>query len=191
MVVMATLVILVGSVIAANLFGLSMSMRQQIWLGASGDSAKSIGLLLEDIRSASTLEVGSYSNNTFTPVSTTSQQSGNAIQIWPTTNGTPWIIYYYNPSGTNLVRTNYVGTTGDYREVTANSITNDGTHPIFTEVDYTGTAYSNVNSISVMPPAVRVYLSYIKLQDPDVTIESGSVVDLYQIITTVTPRVHQ
>lgn len=191
LVVMATLVILVGSVIAANLFGLSMAMRQQIWLGASGDSAKSLGLLMEDIRSASTLEVGSYSNSVFTPVSTTNQQSGNAIEIWSTSNSTPWTIYYYNPSGTNLVRTNYAGVTGDYREVTANQITNDGTHPLFTEVDYTGTPYSNVMVIPVMPPAVRVYLSYIKLQDPDITIESGSVVDLYQIITTITPRVHQ
>lgn len=191
MVVMATVVILVGSVIAANLFGLSMSMRQQIWLGASGDSAQSIGLLMEDIRSACALEVGAYSNNVFTPAGTTNQQSGNAIEIWPTTNTTPWTIYYYNPSGTNLVRTNYYGTNGDYKEVTANQITNDSTQPIFTEVDYTGTPFANVAAVSVMPPAVRVYLSYVKLQDPDVPIEPGSMVDLYQIVTTITPRVHQ
>jgi len=193
MVVCATLVILIGSVIAANLFGLSMAMRQQIWLGASGDTAKSIGMLMEDIRSANTLEVGSYTNNTFTVVSSTNQQSGNAIQIWSTTNTAPWTIYYYDTVSNHLVRTNYYGAgiSGDYKLVSANEITNDSTHPIFTEVDYTGTPYTSVNAIAVMPPSVKVYLSFTKLQDPDVTVESGSSVDLYQTIAVVTPRVHQ
>ena len=87
----------------------------------------------------------------------------------------------------SLVRTNFYGAgiAGDFKLVSANPITNDNNHPIFTEVDYTGTPLSNSTSVA----SVAVYLSFTKLQDPQVVIESGSLVDFYQITTTVSPRI--
>jgi hypothetical protein len=199
MVASVTLIILIGSVIMCNLYGLAMAVRQQIWLGASDDGAQAVGMLMGDIRSANTLYVGTYSNNVFTQTAATGQQSGNALMIFTATNSTmaagPWILYYYNLATTigglnsnSLVRTNFYGAgiAGDYKMVSANPITNDYTHPIFTELDLsgTGTPISNYNSIA----PISVYLSFTKLQDPQVIIESGSLVDLYQITTTVTPR---
>lgn len=182
----ATLVIVLGSVVMCNLYGLSMAVRQQIWLGASDDAAGAIGTLMEDIRSATSLEVGSYSNSVFTQTASTGQQSGNALMIFTNSSTLPWILYYYDSTSNNLVRSNYYGPSvnGDSKLVSANPITNDVTHPIFTEVDYTGTALSNATPLT----AVTIYLSFTKLQDPDIVIESGSSVDLYQIITTVSPR---
>lgn len=182
----ATLVIVLGSVVMCNLYGLSMAVRQQIWLGASDDAAGAIGTLMEDIRSATSLEVGSYSNSVFTQTASTGQQSGNALMIFTNSSTLPWILYYYDSTSNNLVRSNYYGPSvnGDSKLVSANPITNDVTHPIFTEVDYTGTALSNASPLT----AVTIYLSFTKLQDPDIVIESGSSVDLYQIITTVSPR---
>jgi hypothetical protein len=185
-----TLIILIGSVIMCNLFGLAMATRQQIWLGASDDGAKAVGTLMGDIRAANTLQVGSYLSNVFTKTAATNQQSGNALMIFSTTNTTlaagPWTLYYYDPTSNNLVRTNFygAGANGDVKLVSANPITNDNTHPIFTEVDYTGTPLSNAMPVA----SVAIYLSFTKLQDPQVVIESGSLVDLYQITTTVTPR---
>jgi uncharacterized membrane protein len=190
MVVSVTLIILIGSVIMCNLFGLAMSVRQQIWLGASDDGAQAVGTLMTDIRAANSLQVGAYTNNVFTQTAATGQQSGNALMVFSTTNTNvtagPWTLFYYDPVSNNLVRTNFYGaaTNGDYKLVSANPITNDSTHPIFTEVDYTGTPLSNGTSIA----SVNVYLSFTKLQDPQIIIESGNVVDLYQITTTVTPR---
>lgn len=182
----ATLVIVLGSVVMCNLYGLSMAVRQQIWLGASDDAAGAIGTLMEDIRSATSLEVGSYSNSVFTQTASTGQQSGNALMIFTNSSTLPWTLYYYDSTSNNLVRSNYYGpgVNGDSKLVSANPITNDMTHPIFTEVDYTGTALSNATPLT----AVTIYLSFTKLQDPDIVIESGSSVDLYQIITTVSPR---
>lgn len=182
----ATLVIVLGSVVMCNLYGLSMAVRQQIWLGASDDAAGAIGTLMEDIRSATSLEVGSYSNSVFTQTASTGQQSGNALMIFTNSSTLPWTLYYYDSTSNNLVRSNYYGPSvnGDSKLVSANPITNDVTHPIFTEVDYTGTALSNATPLT----AVTIYLSFTKLQDPDIVIESGSSVDLYQIITTVSPR---
>jgi hypothetical protein len=194
MITSVTLIILIGSVIMCNLFGLAMAVRQQIWMGASDDAAQAVGKLMGDIRSANTLQVGTWSNSVFTQTAATVQQSGNALLIFSTTNSTltagPWTLYYYDPTSNNLVRTNFYGaaTNGDYRLVSANPITNDNTHPIFTEVDHTGTPLPNATSGS-SAASISVYLSFTKLQDPQVIIENGSVVDLYQITTTVTPRV--
>ena len=185
------LVVLLGSVIACNLFGLSMAARQQIWLSASDDAAQAVSTLMNDIRSGTTVQVGIYQTNVFTATPSTNTQTGNALLIF--TNDTasyasgPWILYYYDPSGNNLVRTNYLGGTfaGDFKLVSANPITNDNFHPIFTAVDYTGTPLSGT---TISDPSINVYLSFTKLQDPQIVIENGSPVDLYQIITTVTPR---
>jgi len=181
-----TLVIIIGSVIMCNLYGLSMAARQQIWLSASSDAGKAVGTLMNDIRSANSLYVGTYQTNVFIPVANNVQQSGVALLIYPTTNATPWTIYYYDSVSNNLDRTNYYGTgqPGDFKLVSANPITNDGTHAIFTEVDYTGTPLTTSNTLA----SISIYLSFTKLQDPQIVIQNGSVVDLYQIITTVTPR---
>lgn len=184
-----TLVIIIGSVIACNLFGLSMAARQQIWLGASSDAAQVVSTLEGDVRSVGNLglQVGTFANNTFTQASNNTAQSGNALMIYTNTTSLPWTMYYYDMNTSNLIRSNYYGpgVAGDSSFVSANEITNDVTHPIFTQVDYTGTTISN----NMTPlSAVTVYLSFIKLQDPQIVIESGSVVDLYQIITTVSPR---
>ncbi|MGD0812571.1 MAG: hypothetical protein ABSA83_03120 [Verrucomicrobiota bacterium] len=192
MVVSVTLIVLIGSVIMCNLFGLAMSVRQQIWLGASDDAAKAGGMLMVDIRQANTLYVGTYANNVWTQTSTSNQQSGSALLIFTATNSTvaagPWTIYYYDPTSNNLVRTNFygAGSNGDYKLVSANPITNDNTHQIFTEVDQSGTGTPISNYTTLAP--VSVYLSFSKLQNPQINIESGSLVDLYQIMTTITPR---
>ena len=186
-----TLVILTAAVIMANLFGLAMADRQQIWLGASDDAAQAVGTLMGDIRSAITLQVGTWQSGVFTPAVNTNQQSGSALIIYSTTNTTatgPSVLYYYDPSTTNLMRTNYngPGVAGDYRRVSANPVTNDLTHPIFTEVDYTGTPLSTNTPLA----SVNIYLSFIRLQNPQIIIAPGNMVDLYQITTTVSPRLH-
>jgi hypothetical protein len=192
MVASVTLIILIGSVIMCNLYGLAMAVRQQIWLGASDDAAQSVSTLMVDIRSAVTMQVGSYQSSVFTQAAATNQQSGNALLLFTTTNATiaagPWTLFYYDSTSNNLVRSNFYGPgiAGDYKLVSANSITNDNTHFIFTELDNSGTG-TPINNATTLAP-VSIYLSFTKLQDPQIVIENGSVVDLYQITATVFPR---
>jgi hypothetical protein len=184
-----TLVIIVGSVIACNLFGLSMAARQQIWMGASDDAAQAVSLLMGQIRSATSLAVGSYTNGVFTTNSGAGPQSGNALMVYTNNAGIPWTLYYYDSVSNNLVQTNYYGAgiPGDYKLVSANPITNDLTNPIFTEVDCNGNTLNNATFLA----AVKVYLSFTALQNSQIPIAAGSQVDLYQIIATVTPRLRQ
>jgi hypothetical protein len=202
MIASATLVIVMGSVIACNLFGLSMAARQQIWLDASDDAAQAVGTMMQDIRSATILAVGTYSNNVFNQTPGNVQQSGNALMICtnsPTPgNAPPWapysyILYYYDSVSNNLVRVNYngAGVAGDFKLVSANPITNDYVNPIFTEVSCTQSSGNMINTpLTNAAPlaAISIYLSFTKLQNSQVIIESGSAVDLYQIIATVSPR---
>lgn len=190
LVVMVTLVIIIGSVISANLFGLAMATRQAIWVGASDDAANAISTLTVDIRAASSLSVGTYASGVYTADGLTNTQTGNALMIYSTTNTVaPWVLYYYDSVSNNLVRTNYngPGTNGDYKLVSANPITNDSTHAIFTEVD----SFGNTRSAAYPTSPVSVYLSFTKLQNPQIVIEDGSLVDLYTITAVVTPRVLQ
>jgi hypothetical protein len=182
----SALVLIIGSIMMCYLFGASMVCRQQIWMSASDDAANAIGSLMANIRAANTLQVGTFKTNVFTPAASTNQQSGNALWIYPTTNSTPWVFYYYDSVSNNLVQTNYYGSnqTGACKLVSANPITNDYTHPIFTEVDYLGTPLSNSTTVA----SISIYLSFMKLQNPQIVIESGSAVDLYQITATVSPR---
>jgi type II secretory pathway pseudopilin PulG len=185
--VMGILVVLVGSIIMCNLYGLSMSVRQQIWLSASDDAGHALGTLMSDIRTGASNYVGNGDLNGFTNIAANTSEVGNALKIFVgTTNGgtnIPWILYYYNTTSNMLVRTNYTGSNfGDFKLVSANPITND--NYIFTETDYLGNVLTN----AAATPIIQVYLSFTKLQNPQIEIAPGSPVDFYQIITTIASR---
>jgi Tfp pilus assembly protein PilW len=191
------LMLVILGVISFNLWGLSMATRSQIWLSASDDSRNAMRMLHQDIRTAYSVQVGSgMSNggtpsNGFVPVSSTNAWTGNALFIVPSTNVFGWVEYYYDTNSNMLCRTNFDGTnTGSFNLVSANPITNDS--PIFTMQEFLGStinasnvqAYDNTNPW----PLVNVYLSFTKLQVPEVVIAPGNPVDFYQINTKVSMR---
>jgi hypothetical protein len=140
-------------------------------------------MLHEDIRTASTIYVGTGSLAGFTNAGTTNIQAGNALQLYLSTNTNSWVLYYYDSTSNTLFRTNWDGTSiGDFRMVSANPITND--NYIFTMEDYLGNILSNATPY----PVVAVYLSFTRLQNPQIVIAPGSPVDFYQINTKIAPR---
>jgi hypothetical protein len=194
LVVMATLVLLCGSIIMCNLYGLSMAARQQIWLSASDDAAQTLGKLMTDIRSGASNYVGNGNLNGFTNAAANVWQQGNALMIYQAntnglTNGA-WIMYYYDPGSSNLYRTNWTGSgTGDFELVTANMLMTNNMYNsnIFS-------AYNVYNSVwvpetnGVGTPLILVCLAYTKLHNPQVDIAPGSPVDFYQVVTMIASR---
>jgi hypothetical protein len=182
MIASGILVLLVGSVILCNLWGLSMSAREQIWLSSSDDAGQALGMMYRDIRSAVSNAVGSMVSGTFVPVGSDTNQVGNALEIYPSTNLNSWVVYYYNSASNLLVRTNWGGSGSGSSLVSANCLTND--NPIFTFTDYLGNTLTN----PAATPVVQIYLSFTKLQNPNVQISPGSTVDFYKITTTLASR---
>ncbi|HUD84522.1 MAG TPA: prepilin-type N-terminal cleavage/methylation domain-containing protein, partial [Candidatus Saccharimonadales bacterium] len=80
--VMGVLVVLIGSIIMCNLFGLSMSVRQQIWLSASDDAGHALGTLMSDIRTGASNYVGNGNLSGFTPIADNTPEAGNALKIY-------------------------------------------------------------------------------------------------------------
>jgi hypothetical protein len=194
LVVMATLVLLCGSIIMCNLYGVSMAARQQIWLSASDDAAQTLGKLLTDVRSGASNYVGNGNLGGFTNAATNVWQQGNALMIYQAntnglTNGA-WIMYYYDPASSNLYRTNWTGTgTGDFELVTANMLMTNNMYNsnIFSAYN----VYNNVwvpETNGVGTPLILVCLAYTKLQNPQIVIAPGSPVDFYQIVTMIASR---
>jgi hypothetical protein len=160
-----------------------MNLRSQIWLDTSDDSRHSMGMLHQDVRTASTIYVGTGSLAGFTNAGATNIQAGNALEIYASTNTNSWVLYFYDSAKNTLFRTNWDGASlGSFDMVSANPITND--NYIFTMQDYLGNTLSN----STPYPVVAVYLSFTKLQNPQIVIEPGSPVDFYQINTRIAPR---
>lgn len=189
--VMATLVILSGSLIMCNLYGVSMSYRQQIWLNSSDDAAQALGMLMNDVRSGASNFVGSGNLGGFTNATTNTWQAGNALKVYVSTTNTgtniPWVLYYYDPGSSNLYRTNYTGSNyGDYRLVSANEIMTNNAYGsnIFAEYDYLGNQVTN----PIATPIIQVCLSFTTLQNPQIVIQDGSTINLYQILTTIASR---
>ncbi len=183
MVASATLVLVFGAVIAINLWGLAMTQRSSIWNVTSDDARKSMAMLHQDVRTAYAIYVGTGSLAGFTNAGSTNLQAGNAMKLFASTNTNNWTLYYYDPVASTLYRTNWDGTSvGDFRIVSANPITNDNF--IFTMQDYLGNTLSN----STPYPVVAIYLSFVKLQNPQIDIAPGNPVDFYQINSKIAPR---
>jgi uncharacterized membrane protein len=183
MIASTTLVLVFGAVIAVNLWGLAMTQRSEIWLLTGDDSRKSMALLHQDVRTAYSIYVGSGNLAGFTNVGATNIQAGNAMLIYASTNTNSWTLYYYDSPSSTLYRTNWDGTAvGDFRLVSANPVTND--NYIFTMQDYLGNVLSNATPY----PVIAVYLSFTKLQNPQIEISPGSPVDFYQINSRIAPR---
>ena len=179
----ATMVMVLGAVIAVNLWGLAMTQRSEIWLTSSDDARITMGLLHEDVRTASTIYVGTGGLAGFTNAGATSIQAGNAMKLYASTNTNSWVLYYYDTTANMLYRTNWDGlSTGDFRLATANPITND--NYIFTMQDYLGNVLSNATPY----PVIAIYLSFTSLQNPQIVIAPGSPVDFYQINSKIAPR---
>jgi hypothetical protein len=177
------LVLVFAAIIAVNLWGLAMNQRSEIWLLCSDDTRHSMGLLHEDVRTASTIYVGTGSLAGFTNVGATNVQAGNAMQVYASTNTNSWVLYYYDTTSNLLCRTNWDGTSvGDFKMVSANPITNDNN--IFTMEDYLGNILTNATPY----PVIAVYLSFTRLQNPQLVIAPGSPVDFYQINSKIAPR---
>jgi prepilin-type N-terminal cleavage/methylation domain-containing protein len=179
MVSMAIFLLMISATITAHLYGIRMFELIKPKLNASDEARTVISKLLDDVRSASTVTVGSGSISNFTAAPVNSLLQGNALQICPTTNTSAFIVYFRDPSDQKLKRC----TNGAKTAVTvASSITNQ---IVFSAEDFgqhTLTNYQNGRTV------VALSLKFCQLPFTTTTVGPKGLYDYFEVRTRITKR---
>ena len=184
LITLVTAVLVVGAVMAAHIYGLKMLQFTKPKLSASDEARKALALITTDVRSARAIRLGnmaggSYSN--FTRLAPFSLQVGSAIQVFPTTNYSRYIIYFWDATTQKLMRTADGATA---TSVVANSISNQ---MIFRAEDFAGNTLSNDFNNRV----IAMKLEFYQIQYPITAIGPGNYYDSYQLNAKLTRRTLQ
>ena len=169
----AIFTLLVGGIVSANLFGLRMYQIEQNKLNASDEARRIVGVLMDEIHSCESFQIGTFTNITFTGLPLGTPQIGPALIVYPTTNTTNYIMYFVNtPDRTFRRATSLPGS----MRVVAQSVTN--ATDLFRAQDYLGNVLTNMQNNTVL---------HVKLEFYQPT-RFGVPPDYYKLETSVTPR---
>jgi prepilin-type N-terminal cleavage/methylation domain-containing protein len=145
MVSMAIFLLLVGGMMAVNLFGMRLFQFEEIKLVASSQARRIVGGLTDEIHSCETFQIGTVSNGTFTGLPLNAAQTGPALIVYPNTNSGKFIVYYVNTADRTFRRaTSLSGST----RILAQSVTN--ATGLFRAQDYLGNLLTNIQDNTVL-----------------------------------------
>ncbi len=96
--------LLLGGIVAANLFGMRMFQLTETKLKAGDGARKSLGILVDEIRKCRNTWLGDVTNGTFVGLLDAQPQVGSALLIQPTANATNLVLYFLNPSDQSFRR---------------------------------------------------------------------------------------
>lgn len=178
MIAMSLFMVVMGGLIFSHIYGMRMFQLSRSKLGASDEARRAVSKLAEEIRSAKILRIGTGGLTNFTARGISETQSGNAIQVYPTTNTSSYVRYYWDSADKRLKRTTN-GLSSVY--VVANAISNN---VVFTAEDHLGNVLTNNNNNRV----IGLTLQFFQLQYPTIDIGPGGLYDFYQLRTRITRR---
>ncbi len=178
LIAMSLFMVVIGGVVFSHIYGMKMFQLSRSKLGASDEARRAISKLVDEIRSAKIIRIGSGGLTNFTTRGITEAQSGNSIQVYPTTNTSSFVRYYWDSSDNRLKRTTN-GVSSVY--VVANAISNQ---VVFTAENHLGQILTNNNNNRV----IGLTLQFYQLQYPTIDIGPGGLYDFYQLRTRITRR---
>lgn len=163
---------LLGGIIFAHLFGLSMFKITETKLNATADARKLIGSMANEIRACNSVFIGDATNGFFAGKLNGEVQRGSGLLIYPTTNTAHFIVYFVNPSDQTFRRATSTNGSG---LVVAESITNA---MVFTAQDHLGNVLTNNQNNRVIHLNLEFYQAARHMQQAD----------YYKLETSVTRR---
>jgi prepilin-type N-terminal cleavage/methylation domain-containing protein len=172
LVAMTVFILLIGGIVVAHLFGLSMFRISETKLNATDDARKVIGRMTEEIRTCKSTWIGDVKNGEFLALLDGETQQGSGLLIYPTTNTANYIIYFVNPTDKTFRRTT---SQSGSAAVVAESITNT---VVFQAQDHLGNVLTNNQNNRVIHLNLEFYQPQRYLQ----------VADYYKLETAVTRR---
>lgn len=175
LIALTVFMLLLGGIIAANLFGLRMFQFNQTKLSATEWSRNTFGKITDEIRACNTVSVGNMTTNgVFVGLLNGEPQEGTAIEIQPDTNATS-LIYYFLDSSDETFRRTQLLPSGTNTIVLADSVTNT---LVFTAQDFSGDVLTNDLNDQVIHLTLEFYQPEHFAVEPD----------YYKLETSVTRR---
>lgn len=150
MIAMTIFVILLGGVVAANIFGLQMFQITAAKMSATDSVRKSLGKLTDEIRTCKTVCIGDVSNGVFVAGINGAPQTGGGLLINPTTDTNVFTIYFLNPNDQSFRRTTSAGVTTLLASQVTNSL-------LFSAQDYLGNVLTNNQNNRVIHLELDLY----------------------------------
>jgi hypothetical protein len=144
-------VLLLGGVVAANLFGMRMFQLSQTKLQAGDGARKALGVMTDEIRKSSATWVGDVTNGNFVAAVDGQPQIGSALLLQPSTNATNFVVYFLNPSDQSFRRT-VMATSAT--SILAQTVTNTG---IFCAQDFLGNVLTNGQDNRVIHATLELF----------------------------------
>lgn len=176
---MSLLTMVIGGVVYSHVMGMRLNAITMAKLGVSQQARSAFNRMQDEVRSATTVAIGNGTSTTFTAISNNTAQAGMAVQIYPTTNATPWVRYYFE---TNLDQLRRVDSTLATPVTVAGFLTNS---TIFQAEDHTGTVLTGPANNRVLSISLRFY----QLQYPQTKIGSNNAYDFYKLESKITRRI--
>lgn len=140
-------------ILACHLAGLRFQQLIQPKLLNAQYERQTLGRLIEEVRCANSLQVGTGSLSTFTTAGPTNVQAGNALRIYTSTNTWQYIYYFHDLASGTVQRVPFQSASA---VIIASAVTN---HTIFTMQDFAGNALTNSQNNAVMSLLLQFYVA--------------------------------
>ena len=149
------LVIIVAAMLSVQLYGLRVYNLAITKVKATTSGRETINDIRDRVRTAQSVLIGNYTNNTFTAIASGTSQMGNALQIYPATNtaAANALVFFQDPVNTNLS----LASNGVVISVEANFVTN---YNCFQAQDYQGNTLTNMTQNN---PVIDVTLMFSQI----------------------------
>jgi hypothetical protein len=181
MIAMGIFMLVMTAIVSSNLFGFRMLQATQPKLEADEQARNLAGELIDDIRSAQAVRVGTGNGSAFTPIAAGSSQVGNALEIRADTNAAWSLRYFWDSASQSLMR---ITNGGDPVEIVA-AVTNSD---VFRAQDCWMTNATDCLTSDQENPVILVCLSFSSIGASAAPVGPDFLFTGYQLQLRATPR---
>jgi len=144
MVAMALMSLVLGAILSGHLAGLRLTGFVQPKIDNSEYARKTVSRIIEEVRCANTVQVGTGTVSAFTFAAANKPQVGNAIRVFPSANTNSFIYYFTDTNTWTVQRTDLSSSTALTIATRVTNIT------VFSMENFGGTVLTNPQNNSVM-----------------------------------------
>jgi hypothetical protein len=159
-------------IVACHLTGLRLNWFIQPKIENAEYARQTVTRVVEEVRSAMSVQVGSGTASTFVPAGATNLQAGNALRVYPSTNTAQFIYYFHDPASSTLNRVPLLGTSF---VTIAGGVTNDA---VFEMENFSGTVLTNQQNNAVLSILLQMQRA----------LPIPGMFDAYQVVAKITRR---